>query len=95
MGSSLFYVGLYRKELEEVARFVSGNGIIVRTRFNKNNRCAELYYANGIGVFAEVRVEGEYCSPNKVIVISEAISDTYKGFFTNTLPLRVEFITSS
>lgn len=85
-----FYVTQFRREIEQIAKSLCVPcHPCVHTRFNQEERCAELYSESGL--IAQVNVEGEYGIPCRVIVASN-LSSQGKTLFKNLFPgLLTEF----
>ena len=90
-GSGDFYVSLFKVNLDQIARELSGEkGKPVRTRFNQKLGCAELFVPFS-EVVARVKVQGEMCNPQTAIITLLTIPETTKPLFVKGLPLDVEF----
>lgn len=83
-----FYVGGFRRQLDEIAAALSPRIPGLRTRFNAILKCAEFY--SGKEVIARVAVHGSECAPYRIIVAPETLPEAAKQLFTAGLPY-VEF----
>ena len=84
------YVYSFREQLDEIASALFQMGKTIRTRFNQDLQCAELYVPFG-EVLARVVVHGEMCSPERAIVTLLSLPESSKDLFVKLLPLPVEF----
>lgn len=90
-GSGGRYVDTFKRELNEIAAELSQEGRLVRTRFNSDLGCAELYVPGG-DVIAKVEVWGEAGAPYKVMITPLSLQETERTLFAKFLQgIRVEF----
>lgn len=67
------YVYRERERLKKVENLLSSiRPQRVRTRFNPDSGCAELYL--GRKVFATIKIFGEMCNANRAIIITHGLS---------------------
>ena len=93
-GSDGYYIRDVKDQLEKIAKLISKENRIVRTRFNNRMNCAELY--SGVeGVIARVKVMGQVDKPYKaVITLLASFPEEKKELFTRFIQLKhpTEFI---
>ena len=90
-GSGDTYVSLFKDKLDSAAEALSGQEVFVRTRFNQERGCAELYDQNGV-VLAQVRVNGSECSPMTAIITPPpSTSEAARGIIAGAFYVPAEF----
>jgi len=91
-GSGGCYAADLRLDFEDIAVMLSRGGFAaVRTRFNRKQKCVELYDSQDGLVLASVVVVGEDSKPSDAIVTLHALSESAKSLFTGNLPVSVTF----
>lgn len=93
-GSGGMYVARFRRHLDDIARLLSREGYLVRTRFSRQHKCVELY-VHEMDICCQVIVHGCECEPYKAIVTDFSLSEEDRKFFIKLLPVRVEFETAT
>lgn len=93
-GSSETYVKIFFKEqIEAFARKFSSASQPLHVRFNKEQRCAEVYFDRGF-ILLQINVHGEMGSPFEAIVTSISLTDEMAKYLTLIFPkIKVQFET--
>ena len=92
-GSDGTLVADFREKLDEIAKDLSHEGAVVRTRFNSKGKCADIYSANDM--LARVSVKGSRGGPcHFLIMCGRSFQETWEVVFSRTLPGPVHILPS-
>ena len=92
-GHEASYVVIHRKQIEEIARELSGDDIKVSARYVPEYKCAEVHFGCGLTYF-QVRMHGEFGSPYEVVVTSvEFLNEKTKAVIRSIFlkDLKIEY----